>query len=102
VKEIRDKRRTDPQPSARGQGKPKGSGRPGPAGPAGPVWPILRRLLRRMRPHAPILTGVVLAALATTATELAVLAENSICRVGRLSRARVRVSPVVCGEESSW
>jgi len=41
------------------------------AGPAGPVWPILRRLLRYMRPHALILTGVVLAALATTAVELA-------------------------------
>jgi ATP-binding cassette subfamily B multidrug efflux pump len=40
-------------------------------GPAGPVWPILRRLLRTMRPHAPTLTGVVLAALATTAVELA-------------------------------
>ena len=40
-------------------------------GPAGPVWPILRRLLGTMRPHALILTGVVLAALATTAVELA-------------------------------
>jgi len=35
------------------------------------VWPILRRLLHTMRPHAAILTGVVLAALATTAVELA-------------------------------
>jgi len=35
------------------------------------VWPILRRLLGYMRPHALILTGVVLAALATTAVELA-------------------------------
>jgi len=40
-------------------------------GPAGPVWPTLRRLLRTMRPHAGILTGVVLAALATTVVELA-------------------------------
>jgi ABC-type multidrug transport system fused ATPase/permease subunit len=40
-------------------------------GPAGPVWPILRRLLGTMRPHALILSGVVLAALATTAVELA-------------------------------
>jgi ABC-type multidrug transport system fused ATPase/permease subunit len=40
-------------------------------GPSGPVWPILRRLLRTMRPHALILAGVVLAALATTAVELA-------------------------------
>jgi ATP-binding cassette subfamily B multidrug efflux pump len=40
-------------------------------GPSGPVWPILRRLLGYMRPHALILTGVVLAALATTAVELA-------------------------------
>jgi ATP-binding cassette subfamily B multidrug efflux pump len=39
--------------------------------PSGPVWPILRRLLRTMRPHAIILAGVVLAALATTAVELA-------------------------------
>jgi ATP-binding cassette subfamily B multidrug efflux pump len=41
------------------------------AGPAGPVWPILRRLLHTMRPHAPILTGVIVAALVTTAVELA-------------------------------
>ena len=40
-------------------------------GPSGPVWPILRRLLRTMRPHALILAGVVLAALVTTAVELA-------------------------------
>ena len=40
-------------------------------GPTGPVWPILRRLLAYMRPHALILSGVVLAALATTAVELA-------------------------------
>ncbi|MBN1639808.1 MAG: ABC transporter ATP-binding protein, partial [Anaerolineae bacterium] len=50
---------------ARGGGQ---GGRPGPAGPAGP---ILRRLLRYMRPHAVILAGVVLAAVATTAVELA-------------------------------
>ncbi len=35
------------------------------------MWPILRRLLGYMRPHALILAGVVLAALATTAVELA-------------------------------
>ncbi|MBN1661358.1 MAG: ABC transporter ATP-binding protein [Anaerolineae bacterium] len=45
-----------------------GGGKPGPAG---PVWPILRRLLGAMRPHAAILAGVILAALATTAVELA-------------------------------
>jgi len=39
--------------------------------PSGPVWPILRRLLHYMRPHAAILTGAILAALATTAVELA-------------------------------
>jgi len=50
-----------------GRGRP-GGGKPGPAG---PVWPILRRLLGYMRPHALILAGVVLAALATTAVELA-------------------------------
>ncbi|MBN1138062.1 MAG: ABC transporter ATP-binding protein, partial [Anaerolineae bacterium] len=52
-----------------------GGGKGGPGsrkpGPSGPVWPILRRLLGYMRPHALILTGVVLAALATTAVELA-------------------------------
>ena len=59
-------------PGREGRGMP-GSGAAGgrKAGPAGPVWPILRRLLRYMRPHALILTGVVLAALATTAVELA-------------------------------
>jgi len=41
------------------------------AGPSGPIWPTLRRLLRAMQPHALILSGVVLAALATTAVELA-------------------------------
>ena len=46
-------------------------GKIGKPGPSGPVWPILRRLLGYMRPHALILTGVVLAALATTAVELA-------------------------------
>jgi len=60
-----------------GQGKGN-KGVPGPGrgpggkpGPSGPVWPILRRLLRYMRPHALILSGVILAALATTAVELA-------------------------------
>lgn len=54
-------------------GKQGGAAGKGTAGArrAGPVWPILRRLLRYMRPHATILTGVVLAALATTAVELA-------------------------------
>jgi len=54
-------------------GRGSASGRSGSrkTGPAGPVWPILRRLLRTMRPHALVLTGVVLAALATTAVELA-------------------------------
>jgi ABC-type multidrug transport system fused ATPase/permease subunit len=49
----------------------KGAAQGRKAGPAGPVWPILRRLLDYMRPHALILAGVVLAALATTAVELA-------------------------------
>ena len=40
-------------------------------GPAGPIWPTLRRLLGYMRPHAAILTGVILAALATSIVELA-------------------------------
>ena len=53
----------------KGAGKGAGGGRK--MGPAGPVWPTLRRLLRTMRPHAGILTGVVLAALATTVVELA-------------------------------
>jgi ATP-binding cassette subfamily B multidrug efflux pump len=53
--------------SGDGKGGP-GGGKPGPSG---PVWPILRRLLRYMRPHALILTGVILAAMATTAVELA-------------------------------
>jgi ABC-type multidrug transport system fused ATPase/permease subunit len=35
------------------------------------VWPVLRRLLGYMQPHALILAGVILAALATTAVELA-------------------------------
>ncbi|MBN1889901.1 MAG: ABC transporter ATP-binding protein [Thermoflexales bacterium] len=52
-------------------GKGQGQGRGGKPGPAGPVWPILRRLLGYMRPHAAILTGVVVAALATSAAELA-------------------------------
>jgi ATP-binding cassette subfamily B multidrug efflux pump len=60
------------EPPGRQRGMPGRGAAGGPAGrPAGPVWPILRRLLRTMRPHAPILTGVVLAALATTAIELA-------------------------------
>lgn len=64
-----------------GQGRPpgrqgpggagKGTGGGGKPGPSGPVWPILSRLLHYMRPHALILTGVVLAALATTVVELA-------------------------------
>jgi ATP-binding cassette, subfamily B, multidrug efflux pump len=62
-------------PGKEGRGAPgrgAGGGRPsGKPGPSGPVWPILRRLLGYMRPHALILTGVVLAALATTAVELA-------------------------------
>ena len=68
MKNIKDKQPSGPQSNPSDQGKPKGGGKPGPSG---PVWPILRRLLRRMRPHAMILTGVVLAALATTAAELA-------------------------------
>jgi ATP-binding cassette subfamily B multidrug efflux pump len=66
-------------PAGRGPGQPRrgggpgGEGRrvPGKPGPTGPVWPILRRLLGYMRPHALILIGVVLAALVTTAVELA-------------------------------
>jgi ATP-binding cassette subfamily B multidrug efflux pump len=61
-------------PGASGKAGP-GGGRGGPGGgkpgPSGPVWPILRRLLGYMRPHALILAGVILAALATTAVELA-------------------------------
>ncbi|MFW6135744.1 MAG: ABC transporter ATP-binding protein [Chloroflexota bacterium] len=38
---------------------------------SGPAWPILRRLLCTMRPHAGVLAGVLVAALATTAIELA-------------------------------
>jgi len=62
-------------PAPNGNGKRQGAGKPPPArrgtGASGPVWPILARLLRYMRPHAGILSGVVLAALATTAAELA-------------------------------
>ena len=68
MQKTKDKRPSGPKSNPSAQGKPKGGGKPGPSG---PVWPILRRLLRRMRPHALILTGVVLAALATTAAELA-------------------------------
>ncbi len=80
MKKSRDNPAIDPQSKAPGpggkgagsggpgQGKPKGGGKPGPSG---PVWPILRRLLHTMRPHALILAGVILAALATTAIELA-------------------------------
>ncbi len=61
-------------PGTSGKAGP-GGGRGGPgggkSGPSGPVWPILRRLLGYMRPHALILAGVILAALATTAVELA-------------------------------
>jgi ATP-binding cassette subfamily B multidrug efflux pump len=59
-------------PGREGRGTPgRGAAGGRKAGPAGPVWPILRRLLRTMRPHAAILAAVVLAALATTAVELA-------------------------------
>jgi ATP-binding cassette subfamily B multidrug efflux pump len=54
-----------------GAGGRRGAAGGGKPGPTGPVWPILRRLLGYMRPHALILAGVVLAALATTAVELA-------------------------------
>ncbi|MGD8489943.1 MAG: hypothetical protein PVG54_13765, partial [Anaerolineae bacterium] len=61
-------------PGASGKAGP-GGGRGGPGGgkpgPSGPVWPVLRRLLGYMQPHALILAGVILAALATTAVELA-------------------------------
>jgi ATP-binding cassette subfamily B multidrug efflux pump len=69
-----------PGRSGEGQGRTRGEGRQEPdkgaaggrkPGPSGPVRLILRRLLRYMRPHAAILSGVVLAALATTAVELA-------------------------------
>jgi len=57
--------------SRRGKGQ-AGGGTKGQASQlSGPAWPILRRLLRYMRPHAGILSGVILAALATTAIELA-------------------------------
>lgn len=68
VQKPKDKRPSGPQSNPSVQGKPKGGGKPGPSG---PIWPILRRLLRTMQPHALILTGVVLAALATTVVELA-------------------------------
>ena len=66
-------------PQARGQrggGQAKGQKGPGGKGPAqirpaGPVGPILRRLLTYMKPHALLLTGVVFAALLTSAAELA-------------------------------
>ena len=52
-------------------GRPtRGTKGPGPKL-SGPAWPILRRMLRTMRPHADVLAGVLLAALATTAIELA-------------------------------
>jgi ATP-binding cassette, subfamily B, multidrug efflux pump len=54
-----------------GAAKPPSARRPPGQVRTGPVWPILVRLLRYMRPHAGILSGVVLAALATTAAELA-------------------------------
>jgi ABC-type multidrug transport system fused ATPase/permease subunit len=59
--------------TARGPGgQGKGPGGPGrKPGPQGPVWPILRRLLTYMRPHTWLLIGVVVAALLTTAAELA-------------------------------
>lgn len=62
--------------SSEPRGKQRGMPGRGAAGgrrarPTGLVWPILRRLLCTMRPHAAILTGVVLAALVTTAVELA-------------------------------
>ena len=41
------------------------------AQPSGPMWPILRRLLRHMQPYAGLLAGVAIAALTTTAVELA-------------------------------
>ncbi|MFN2229975.1 MAG: ABC transporter ATP-binding protein [Anaerolineae bacterium] len=55
-----------------GSGPGRGLARRG-SGPqlSGPAWPIVRRLLRYMRPHAGVLSGVILAALATTAIELA-------------------------------
>jgi ABC-type multidrug transport system fused ATPase/permease subunit len=53
-----------------GLGRSKRAGGRGP-GPSGPIGPTLLRLLRAMQRHALILTGVVLAALATTAVELA-------------------------------
>jgi len=56
--------------AGKGPGRSKGAGKEMP-GPMGPLWPTLRRLLHAMRPHVLILTGVVLAALATTAVELA-------------------------------
>ncbi len=68
MQKSKDNRPSGPQSNPSVQGKPKGGGQPGPSG---PVWPILRRLLQRMRPHALILTGVLLAALTTTAAELA-------------------------------
>ena len=57
-----------------GGGKGTGAGRPGAkprGGPAGPVGPILLRLAGYMKPHLGILIGVVVAALLTTAAELA-------------------------------
>ena len=64
-----------PGGSGEGAGGP-GKGPGGPAagrkpGPQGSVWPILGRLLTYMRPHTWLLIGVVVAALLTTAAELA-------------------------------
>ncbi len=62
--------------SGQGQGGP-GVGRAGGGAKgqrpqlSGPVWPTLRRLLGYMGPHTGVLLGVLVAALATTAIELA-------------------------------
>jgi ATP-binding cassette, subfamily B, multidrug efflux pump len=59
------------QSAAGGPKKGKGGGPGGKPGPQGPMWPILRRLLTYMRPHKWLLIAVVIAALLTTAAELA-------------------------------
>ena len=66
--------RKKPGEGAQGQGtgkKGKDGGPGGKPGPQGPIGPILRRLLTYMRPHTWLLIAVVMAAILTTAAELA-------------------------------
>lgn len=62
--------RTERAGTGSGKERPVGARGQGPKL-SGSAWPILRRLLRYMRPHIGVLAGVMVAALATTAIELA-------------------------------